>query len=41
MAMRGVPTAIDVEDEDIDVTDRKTASRSTRVNDAKETFGRG
>lgn len=38
MAMRRVPTAIDVKGEDIDVTDRKTARRSTRVNDVMETF---
>lgn len=36
MAMRRVPTAIDVKGEDVDVTDRKKARRSSRVNDAME-----
>lgn len=41
MAMRRVPTVIDVKGEDLDVTDRKMARRNIRVNDALEAFGRG
>lgn len=33
-----MPVAMDVKDKDLDVTDRKMARRSTRVNDTMETL---